>query len=156
MHLLRDEYRIREVSKVEADTLEELASRMDGVDEAGFLSTVRAFNAAVREEVPFDPTVRDGRGTNGLTSEDQLGEPARRAAVRRLRHHLRDHLHLRRPAHRRARRRARRRAVPDPRAVRRRGAGRGLFFFNIGGTGLMSGAVFGRIAGTSAGALATS
>ena len=67
MHLLRDEYRIREVSKVEADTLEELASRMDGVDEAGFLSTVRAFNAAVREEVPFDPTVRDGRGTNGLT-----------------------------------------------------------------------------------------
>ncbi|HEX9648886.1 MAG TPA: FAD-dependent tricarballylate dehydrogenase TcuA [Alphaproteobacteria bacterium] len=65
-HLLRDEYRIREVTKAEAATLEDLAARLDGVDAAAFLATVRAFNAAVRTDVPFDPTVKDGRGTMGL------------------------------------------------------------------------------------------
>ena len=64
--LLRDEYRIRQVTRAEADTLEELAARLDGVDAAGFLRTVREFNAAVRRGVPFDPTVLDGRGTDGL------------------------------------------------------------------------------------------
>ncbi|WP_330186361.1 FAD-dependent tricarballylate dehydrogenase TcuA [Dactylosporangium sp. AC04546] len=65
-HLLRDEYRIREVTKVQAASLEELAGRLDGVDPEGFLSEVKAFNAAVMAEVPFDPTVKDGRGTVGL------------------------------------------------------------------------------------------
>ena len=64
--LLRDEYRIRQVTRAGADTLEELAARLDGVNAAGFLRTVREFNAAVRREVPFDPTVLDGRGTEGL------------------------------------------------------------------------------------------
>ena len=64
--LLRDEYRIRQVTRAEAGTLEELAPRLDGVNAAGFLRTVREFNAAVRREVPFDPTVLDGRGTEGL------------------------------------------------------------------------------------------
>ena len=64
--LLRDEYRIRQVTRVEADTLEALAARLDGVDGARFLETVRAFNRAVRRDAPFDPTIRDGRGTDGL------------------------------------------------------------------------------------------
>ena len=33
----------------------------------GFLETVRAYNDAVMTEIPFDPTVKDGRGTRGLT-----------------------------------------------------------------------------------------
>ena len=65
--LLRDEYRIREVTKVTANTLEELAARMDGVDPAGFLETVAAYNASVATEVPFDPNVLDGRRTNGIS-----------------------------------------------------------------------------------------
>ena len=65
-HLLRDEYRIRQATKVQADTLEDLASKLEGVDEKGFLDEVAAFNAAVERDVPFDPTVRDGRGTKGL------------------------------------------------------------------------------------------
>ena len=65
-HLLRDEYRIREVTRVEADSLEDLARRMDGVDPERFLETVREFNAAVQSDIPFDPTVKDGRRTEGL------------------------------------------------------------------------------------------
>ncbi|WP_433189878.1 FAD-dependent tricarballylate dehydrogenase TcuA [Actinoallomurus sp. CA-150999] len=65
-HLLREEYRIREVTRVQAATLEELARRLDGVDADGFLGEVAAFNAAVRTDIAFDPTVKDGRGTVGL------------------------------------------------------------------------------------------
>jgi tricarballylate dehydrogenase len=65
-HLLRDEYRIHQSTRVKAATLEELAAQLDGVDPAGFLATVKQFNAAVRLDVPFDPTIKDGRGTSGL------------------------------------------------------------------------------------------
>lgn len=63
---LREEYRLREVTRVRANSLEELAERLEGVDSAQFLRTVEEFNAAVRTDVPFDPTVLDGRGTSGL------------------------------------------------------------------------------------------
>jgi tricarballylate dehydrogenase len=64
--LLRDEYRIAEVTKVKADSLQELAEGMDGVNAAGFLNTVAEFNAAVQIGTPFNPAVKDGRGTDGL------------------------------------------------------------------------------------------
>lgn len=64
--LLRSEYRIRRVTKVEADTIEELAALMEDVDTAQFLQTVREFNAACGDEVPFNPNVLDGRATTGL------------------------------------------------------------------------------------------
>jgi tricarballylate dehydrogenase len=66
VHLLREEYRIRQVTRAQAPTLEELARRLDGVNPRGFLAEVAAFNAAVQADVPFDPTVKDGRGTTGL------------------------------------------------------------------------------------------
>ncbi|MCW2738791.1 FAD-dependent tricarballylate dehydrogenase TcuA [Nocardioides sp.] len=65
-HLLRDEYRIKQVTKVTANTLEELAKKMDGVDPEGFLAEIRAYNAAIDQDVAFDPNVKDGRGTTGL------------------------------------------------------------------------------------------
>jgi tricarballylate dehydrogenase len=64
--LLRDEYRIREVTKVTANTLEELADKLEGVDKQGFLDEMKAYNAAVRTDVPFNPTVLDRRCTEGL------------------------------------------------------------------------------------------
>lgn len=64
--MLRDEYRIRRVTKARAETLEELAAKLEGVDPAGFLRTVAAYNAAVALDVPFNPAVKDGRGTPGL------------------------------------------------------------------------------------------
>lgn len=65
-HLLRAEYRIRRVTKVKADTIEGLADELYGVNRDGFLRTVREFNEAVQGGVPFDPNVKDGRGTRGL------------------------------------------------------------------------------------------
>lgn len=65
-HLLRDEYRIREVTRVTADSIEDLAARMEGVDGARLAQTIGEFNAAVQMDVPFDPNVKDGRGTVGL------------------------------------------------------------------------------------------
>jgi tricarballylate dehydrogenase len=64
--LLREEYRIREVTKVEADTLEELARKCE-IDAAGLGRTVHAFNAAVQDTPAFNPAVLDGKGTRGIT-----------------------------------------------------------------------------------------
>jgi tricarballylate dehydrogenase len=63
--ILREEYRIREVTKAEADTFEELARRLE-IDVPGFLKTMNDFNAAVMKDVPFNPAVKDGKGTRGL------------------------------------------------------------------------------------------
>jgi tricarballylate dehydrogenase len=64
--LLLGEYRTRHVTKVTADTMEELADRMADIDKAQFLRTVDEYNAAVQRDVPFDPNVKDGKGTAGL------------------------------------------------------------------------------------------
>ena len=64
VHLLRDEYRIREVTKATVDTIEELAEKLE-IDKAGLLRTVREYNAAVQEE-PFNPAIKDGKGTKGI------------------------------------------------------------------------------------------
>jgi tricarballylate dehydrogenase len=65
-HLLRDEYRIKQVTKVTAPTLEQLAQKMDGVDPEGFLAEVWKFNNSVDQSIPFNPNVKDGRRTVGL------------------------------------------------------------------------------------------
>jgi tricarballylate dehydrogenase len=65
-HLLRDEYRIKQVTKVVANSLEELAGKLEGVNREGFLKTVAEYNKAVKSEVPFSPVVKDARGTVGL------------------------------------------------------------------------------------------
>ena len=66
VHLLRDEYRIPRTTKEKAQSLEELAGRLEGVDPEGFLETVRAFNTAARPDVPFNPNIHDGLCTRGL------------------------------------------------------------------------------------------
>ena len=65
VHLLREEYRIREVTKAEASTLEELARKLE-IDVDGFVRTVREYNAAVQPGA-FNPAVKDGKGTKDLT-----------------------------------------------------------------------------------------
>jgi len=65
-HLLRDEYRIREVTKVQAQTIEELVAQMEGVDSRRCIETIRAFNEAVDRDVPFSPNIKDGKGTREL------------------------------------------------------------------------------------------
>ncbi len=65
-HLLYSEYRFWDASFVEADTLEELVEKLDGVDAQQALRSLRAYNEAVDTETPFDPTVLDGKRTHGL------------------------------------------------------------------------------------------
>lgn len=153
-HLLRDEYRIKQVTRVTADTLEELAQRMGDVDAEAFLDEIKHFNAAVRDDVPFNPNVKDGRKTEGLAiNKSNWANPidtppfeayAVTCGVTFTFGGLR--------------------IAPDSGAVIGDGfapipglfaAGElvgGLFYFNYpGGTGLTSGSVFGRIAGTAAG-----
>jgi tricarballylate dehydrogenase len=67
--LLRGEYRIRRVTKAEANTLDELAPKLEGVDPEAFLRTVHAYNAACTSDVPFNPNILDGRSTKGLAIE---------------------------------------------------------------------------------------
>lgn len=152
-HLLRDEYRIREVTKVSADTLDALADKLDDVDRGGFLNEVERYNEAVMTDVPFDPNVKDGRGTSGLQVPksnwaNTIDEGPFEAyqvgcgitfTFGGLRIHpqtaqVLDHGHE---------------TIPGLFA-----AGElvgGVFYFNYpGGTGLMNGAVFGRIAGDAA------
>ncbi|WP_299024430.1 FAD-dependent tricarballylate dehydrogenase TcuA [uncultured Sulfitobacter sp.] len=65
--LLYAEYRFHDAHFVEAPTLEELAAKMEGIAPHATLATLNAYNAAVDEACPFDPTVLDGKGTAGIT-----------------------------------------------------------------------------------------
>ncbi|WP_299628712.1 FAD-dependent tricarballylate dehydrogenase TcuA [uncultured Tateyamaria sp.] len=65
--LLYGEYRFHDAHFVEADTLEELVALMEGVDGSAALATLHAFNAAVDDSTLFDPTALDGKSAKGLT-----------------------------------------------------------------------------------------
>jgi tricarballylate dehydrogenase len=66
LHLLRPEYRTKHVTKVIANTIEELVAQMDGVNQEQLLKTIKEYNAAVKADVPFNPNIKDGRGADGL------------------------------------------------------------------------------------------
>ena len=91
--LLRGEYHVDGASRVVANSLEELASKLEGVSVQGFLDTVREFNDAVDCSVPFDPSVKDGRTTRGLEIDktnwaNAIEQPPVRGLCRDLWHHL--------------------------------------------------------------------
>ncbi len=151
-NLLRSEYRIRQATRVQADTLEELAARLEGVDGTEFLRTATRFNAAVEHRTPFNPNVKDGRRTIGIDPPksnwaNSIDQPPFEAfmvtcGITFTFGGLR--------------------IEPDASVIDVYGqpipglyaAGElvgGIFYFNYpGGTGLTSGAVFGRRAGSSA------
>ena len=152
-HLLRDEYRIKQVTKVTADTLEELASKLEGVDAKAFLQEIASYNAAVQKDVPFNPNIKDGRGTTSLAVNktnwaNTIDEgPYCAFQVGCGVTFTFGGLRINGDAQ-----------VLDEDLEPIQGlyaAGElvgGLFYFNYpGGTGLMAGSVFGRIAGNSAG-----
>jgi len=65
-HLLRDEYRIKQVTKVSANSLEELVLKLTDVDVKRALTTISDFNDSIDDSIPFNPNIKDGRATNGL------------------------------------------------------------------------------------------
>ncbi len=151
--LLRSEYRIKMMTKVSANTLEELATKLEGVNPEGFLKTVREYNAAIKKDVPFDHTVKDGKCTVGIEPQKSnwaqvLDTPPYDAyqttcgitftfgGLRILKEtgQVVD-VHLK----------------PIPGLYTAGEMVGGLFFFNYpSGTGLVSGAIFGRLAGKGA------
>ncbi|MCR9288545.1 MAG: FAD-dependent tricarballylate dehydrogenase TcuA [Bacteroidetes bacterium] len=66
-HLLYSEYRFWDASFVKANTLEELVEKLEGVDSEKALKTLNEYNNAVDAETSFDPTVLDGKSTTGLS-----------------------------------------------------------------------------------------
>jgi tricarballylate dehydrogenase len=151
-HLQRDEYNIRRVTKVTAATLEELAGKLDGVDAPAFLRTVAAYNKAVRTDTPFNPNVKDGRRAEGLAIPksnwaNTIDEPPFEGyGVTCGLTFTFGGLRITNDAE----------VVdldfkPIPGLYAAGELVGGLFYFNYpGGSGLTSGAVFGRIAGASA------
>ncbi len=148
--MVRDEYRIRQVTKYQANTLEDLATSLE-IDPQGLVRTVTEFNGACRPG-HYNPSILDGMKTEGIRPPKSnwalpIDKPPftgfvvtcgitftfgglridNRAAVLDTGDC----------------------AIPGLFA-----AGElvgGLFYGNyLGGAGLMSGAVFGRLAGTSA------
>jgi tricarballylate dehydrogenase len=152
-HVLRDEYRIRQVTKVKADTLEELA----GSWRRGRRRLPRRdprYNAAVRTDIPFNPNVKDGRGTDGLAVNksnwaNTIDEPPFEAyqvgcGITFTFGGLRIDTEARVLDADQA---------PIPGLYACGELVGGIFYFNYpGGSGLINGAVFGRLAGTTAAA----
>src|SRR5499433_3768845 len=152
-HLQRDEYRIRQITKVTASTIEELAGKLEGVNAEQFVKTIAEWNKAVRQDIPFNPNVKDGRRTDGLAINksnwaNTVDTPpyegyAVTCGITFTFGGLRVNTDC---------------EVLNTDYQPIRGlyaAGEligGIFYFNYpGGSGLCSGAVFGKIAGTSAG-----
>lgn len=150
---LRDEYRAKRATRVRADTLEELVKKLDDVDPVRALETIKAFNAATRTDVPFNPNQKDGRTTVGLAIPksnwaNPIDEPPFEAHAVTCgitftfggvkidtRSQVIDTDGV---------------AIPGLYAAGEMVGG--IFYFGYpSGSGLMSGAVFGRIAGDSAG-----
>ena len=68
--LLYGEYRFQDAHFVEADTLDELIEKLDGIDDKGAVRrTLANFNQSVDENAAFDPSTKDGKGTRGLDLE---------------------------------------------------------------------------------------
>jgi tricarballylate dehydrogenase len=122
------------------------------VDAAEFLKTIKEWNAAVRTDIPFNPNVKDGRRTEGLTLRKSNWAntidtpPFEGYAVTCGVTFTFGGLRIDTDAQV---------LNSDHQPIRGLyAAGElvgGLFYFNYpGGTGLMSGAVFGKIAGRSA------
>jgi tricarballylate dehydrogenase len=152
-HLQRDEYRIRQITKVTANTIEDLAGKLEGVNAGEFVKTIAEWNKAVRQDIPFDPNIKDGRRTEGLAINksnwaNTVDQPpyegyAVTCGITFTFGGLRVNTDC---------------EVLNTDYQPIRGlyaAGElvgGIFYFNYpGGSGLCSGAVFGKIAGTSAG-----
>ena len=61
---LREEYNLEEATSYEAETLEELIEKLP-VNKSEFLKTIKDYNTAVQDG-PYFPSEKDGKGTKGI------------------------------------------------------------------------------------------
>jgi tricarballylate dehydrogenase len=148
--MLRDEYRIKEVTKAESDSIAGLAEQLE-IDPIELEKTINEYNAACGPE-PYNPAILDGKAARGISPPKSnwalpINKPPYVAYVTttgitftfgglqiNTRGEVQD--------------------MTDQSIPGLYAAGElvgGLFFENYpGGTGLMSGSVFGKLAGESA------
>jgi tricarballylate dehydrogenase len=149
--MVRDEYRIHQVTKATADTIEELAQKLE-INVEGLKKTVSEFNAACQPG-KYNPSILDGVKTEGITPpKSNWALPIDKApftgfavtcgitfSFGGLR--INDKGEVQNTSDR---------TIPGLYAAGEMVGG--IFYENyLGGAGLMSGAVFGRLAGESAG-----
>ena len=150
--LLYKEYKAPGVTKVTAKTLEELVSKLKGVNKVKALKTIHEYNESVNTDIAFNPTIKDGKNTIGISLSksnwaNKIDSPPYEAyGVTCGITFTFGGLRVNSKAQ-----------VLDVSMKPIQGlfaAGEmvgGIFYFNYpGGSGLMSGAVFGKIAGKSA------
>ena len=149
---LRDEYKIKQVTKVTANTLEELVKKLDDVNAEVALKELQDYNKAVQTDVPFNPNVKDGRGTKGLAipksnwANTLDTAPFEAYAVTCGITFTFGGLRITTDAQVMSTD-----GLPIPGLYAAGELVGGIFYFNYpGGTGLTNGAVFGKIAGASA------
>jgi len=153
--LVREEYRIHQVTKAEANSIEELAQKLE-IDVEGLAKTVREFNAACNPG-EYNPSILDGNKTTGITPPKSnwalpIDKPPYTGfavtcgitfSFGGLRINERGEVQN-----------TSGRTIPGLYAAGEMVGG--IFYENyLGGAGLMSGAVFGRLAGGSAAKIST-
>ncbi|MEZ8007604.1 MAG: FAD-dependent tricarballylate dehydrogenase TcuA [Amylibacter sp.] len=65
--LLYQEYRFFDASFKQANSLEELVFQCDSLDQEATMNTITEYNLAVDDNTAFDPTIKDGKATIGLS-----------------------------------------------------------------------------------------
>ena len=63
---LRDEYKIRQVTRRVGNTLEELVGKLEDTNKENALKEIQEYNRAVQTDIPFNPNIKDGRCTKNL------------------------------------------------------------------------------------------
>ncbi len=64
--LLYEEYRFHDAHFVEGKSIDELIEKMDGIDKNQTKKTIEEFNNSIDLTTSFDPTILDGKATTGL------------------------------------------------------------------------------------------
>ena len=65
-NLLYEEYSFHDAHFVESETMEELISKLEGVNKDEVSKTIIEYNDSIDTNVNFDPTILDGKSTKGL------------------------------------------------------------------------------------------
>ena len=64
--LLYEEYRFHDAHFVEGSTIDEIISKMENVNQNEVKKTIREYNDSIDINIDFDPTILDGKSTKGL------------------------------------------------------------------------------------------
>ncbi|MBD1143271.1 FAD-dependent tricarballylate dehydrogenase TcuA [Pelagibacterales bacterium SAG-MED33] len=65
-HMLYPEYDVKSATMVKANSIKELLSKISSINSQKALKTINEYNEAVKDEIKYDPTIKDGKCTEGL------------------------------------------------------------------------------------------